>query len=93
MPHLVRDNLTLGILHNKADLFRLRSEVCFVKLRAVKIYFAIALTLWCNCGLELTKQGCFSAAAFSAENYKLALVDSKVDFFKTVFIAERISEA
>ena len=35
MPHLVSDNLTLGILHDKADFFGLRSEVRFVELRAV----------------------------------------------------------
>ena len=93
MPHLIRNNLTLRVLHDKADFFRLRPQICFVKLGIVKINFSASLALGRNCRLELTKQRRFAAAAFSAENNELALADFQVDFFKTIFIAERISEA
>ena len=93
VPNLVRDNLSVRALHNKADLRGGFLVGNVVYAPAAELYAAGGFAEGAKLRFEAAKQGGFSAAGGAADNDKFALVHREIYIFKGRLAAKRILKA
>ena len=78
MPHLIGDQLLLGILHHKANFPRLGSQVHLVQRSTFVIYLPRLGAMWGEDAFELADEGGFPAPGPPADHHEFPRLNVKV---------------
>ena len=93
MPHLVGNDLVIGILHHIADFGRLVSLADLLQGGAVEENLSGFLAMGCKHGLQLPQKCGFAAAGFTAQNDIFTLFDGQAHTVQGFFVlGSRIRE-